>query len=226
MCVIACSRLLRLTNDCLQAEQHRNDLKRLYSLTQRIHSLHIPSTAPLALNITSNERTLIERSIKGFTAVDDPFKVARDTAFQALFFDAWPRFLQWRLELLHTKMRDGGFSPPQTSFALADPSQDRDQPLLLISDGFLDLSGYSRTDVLMRNCRFLQGPGTAPAVVDRIRQACKNGTPVTEMLLNYRKDGVPFWSLLRIIVCIILYLVICANCCLLSHSHCGMPLGN
>lgn len=97
-------------------------------------------------------------------------------------------------------------SPPQTSFTLADPSQDRDQPLLLVSDGFTELSGYSRADVLMRNCRFLQGPGTAPAVVDRIRQACKNGTPVTEMLLNYRKDGVPFWSLLRIIVGLSAYL--------------------
>lgn len=48
-------------------------------------------------------------------------------------------------------------SQPETSFTLADPSQDRDQPLLLVSDGFLDLTGYSRTDVLMRNCRFLQG---------------------------------------------------------------------
>ena len=175
-------------------------MKRLYSLTQRIHSLHIPSNSPLALNITSTERSAIERSIKAFTAADDPFKVARDTAFQALYIDAWPRFLQGRLELLHQKMRDGGLTPPQTSFTLADPSQDRDQPLLLASDGFLELSGYSRMDVLMRNCRFLQGPGTAPAVVDRIRSACKNGTHVTEMLLNYRKDGVPFWSLLRIIV--------------------------
>lgn len=70
----------------------------------------------------------------------------------------------------------------------------------LLSDGFLDLSGYDRSDILLRNCRFLQGPGTQPAAVDRIRAACKDGTHATEMLLNYRKDGVPFWSLLRIIV--------------------------
>lgn len=183
----------------LNAEQHRNDLKRLHSLTQRIHSLHIPSNAPLALNITSQERSGIEKCIRAFTAADDPFKVARDTAFQSLYLDAWPRFLQWRLELLHAKMRQGGLTPPQTSFTLADPSQDRDQPLLLVSDGFLDLSGYDRSDILLRNCRFLQGPGTQPAAVDRIRAACKDGTHATEMLLNYRKDGVPFWSLLRII---------------------------
>lgn len=93
-----------------QAEQHRNDLKRLRSLTQRIHSLHIPSTSPLALNITSNERQSIERSIRSFNKVDDPFSGARDAAFQALYLDAWPRFLKWRLELMHEKLRSGGLT--------------------------------------------------------------------------------------------------------------------
>ena len=170
----------------------------------------------MALNITSNERASIERSIRSFTKVDDPYKVARDVAFHTLYADAWPRFLQWRLELLQMKMRSGRANivcpvcmakipsnticQDHTSFTLADPSQDRDQPLLLVSDGFLELSGYTRDDVLMRNCRFMQGPGTSPAVIARIRQACRAGTGVTELLLNYRKDGAPFWSLLRVIV--------------------------
>lgn len=68
------------------------------------------------------------------------------------------------------------------------------------SDGFLELTGYTREDVLMRNCRFLQGPGTSQATIGRIRQACKYGQPLTELILNYRKDGVPFWSLFRLIV--------------------------
>ncbi|CAD6569937.1 MAG: hypothetical protein CYPHOPRED_003662 [Cyphobasidiales sp. Tagirdzhanova-0007] len=195
----------------LNAEQHRNDLKRLYSLTQRIHSLHIPSNAPLALNLTSSERGSIERAIRSFTKADDPFKVARDTAFQALYHDAWPRFLQWRLELLQSKLRAGGLSPPPFHLSPKLPSHwlipaetgishfclsGKSKPL---NDGFLDLTGYSRADVLMQNCRFLQGPGTSAAKITRIRQACTDGTEVTELLLNYRKDGVPFWSLLRII---------------------------
>lgn len=52
----------------------------------------------------------------------------------------------------------------------------------------------------MHNCRFLQGAGTSQATVARIRQACKYGLPLTELILNYRKDGVPFWSLFRLIV--------------------------
>ncbi|KAK9894952.1 hypothetical protein P389DRAFT_86738 [Cystobasidium minutum MCA 4210] len=110
----------------LNAEQHRNDLKRLYSLTQRIHSLHIPPSAPLALNITSQERQAIETSIKWFMRAEDPFKAARTAAFNALYHDAWPRFLQWRLELLHAHLRSGGKTPPATSFTLADPSPERD----------------------------------------------------------------------------------------------------
>lgn len=94
-----------------QAEQHRNDLKRLYALTQKVHSLHIPSNAPMALNITSAERYNIERAIKSFTRAEDPFKVARDMAFQALYDDSWPRFLQWRLELLQAKMQEGRLPP-------------------------------------------------------------------------------------------------------------------
>ncbi|KAK9894953.1 hypothetical protein P389DRAFT_86721 [Cystobasidium minutum MCA 4210] len=51
----------------------------------------------------------------------------------------------------------------------------------------------------MKNCRFLQGAGTSQATIGRIRQACKYGQPLTELILNYRKDGVPFWSLFRLI---------------------------
>ena len=120
-----------------QAEQHRNDLKRLYSLTQRIHSLHIPSNAPLALNLTSSERGSIERAIRSFTKADDPFKVARDTAFQALYHDAWPRFLQWRLELLQSKLRAGGLSPVCQNSVLRFDSLHRLSRLFISAPNFL-----------------------------------------------------------------------------------------
>lgn len=43
-----------------------------------------------------------------------------------------------------------------------------------------------------RNCRFLQGPGTDPAEVQKIRDAVKSEKPVTVNLLNYKMDGTPF----------------------------------
>ncbi len=44
--------------------------------------------------------------------------------------------------------------------------------------------------------RFLQGEGTDPKEVQKIRDAIRNAEPVSVRLLNYRKDGTPFWNLL------------------------------
>jgi PAS domain-containing protein len=44
--------------------------------------------------------------------------------------------------------------------------------------------------------RFLQGEGTDPKEVAKLREAIRAGEPVSCRLLNYRKDGTPFWNLL------------------------------
>ncbi len=73
-----------------------------------------------------------------------------------------------------------------------------DQPLIYINAGFERLTGYSVAEVLGRNCRFLQGPQTDPATVETLRQAIREQREVTVQLLNYRKDGTPFWNRLSI----------------------------
>ena len=73
-----------------------------------------------------------------------------------------------------------------------------ENPLVYVNDGFCRLTGYDREEVLGRNCRFLQGPDTEEATVDRIRAAIDAEEPVTVELLNYRADGEPFWNLLTI----------------------------
>ena len=45
-----------------------------------------------------------------------------------------------------------------------------------------------------RNCRFLQGRNTDRAAVGRISDALAQSRPVTEVLLNYRRDGTAFWN--------------------------------
>lgn len=45
----------------------------------------------------------------------------------------------------------------------------------------------------MPRSRFLQGEGTDPKEVAKIRAAIRTGDPVSVRLLNYRKDGTPFW---------------------------------
>ena len=69
-----------------------------------------------------------------------------------------------------------------------------DNPIVFANDAFLALTGYRREEVLGRNCRFLQGPDTDRAAVARLRQAIEAGREVAVELLNYRKDGTPFWN--------------------------------
>jgi hypothetical protein len=44
----------------------------------------------------------------------------------------------------------------------------------------------------------MQGPNTDPAAVSKIRNSLAQGTECTVQLLNYRKDGTPFWNRLSI----------------------------
>ncbi|KAL3759632.1 hypothetical protein ACHAWU_009779 [Discostella pseudostelligera] len=81
----------------------------------------------------------------------------------------------------------------QQNFVLSDPRLP-DNPIVYASSGFYELTGYTREQVLGRNCRFLQGTGTNRKAVDILRTAVANGTDATVCLLNYKADGTPFWN--------------------------------
>lgn len=80
---------------------------------------------------------------------------------------------------------------------LTDPSQ-TDNPIVYVNDEFTALTGYSRDEVLGRNCRFLQGEATDEDAVAELRAAVDEREAVTTELLNYRKDGTEFWNRVRI----------------------------
>lgn len=81
----------------------------------------------------------------------------------------------------------------QKNFVVSDPSLP-DNPIIYATEGFCKLTGYKRHEVIGRNCRFLQGPGTDPRAVDLIRQGIAEGRDVSVCLLNYKADGTPFWN--------------------------------
>ncbi|GMY39154.1 putative LOV domain-containing protein [Fagus crenata] len=85
----------------------------------------------------------------------------------------------------------------QQTFVVSDAKKP-DCPIMYASSGFFSMTGYSSKEVIGRNCRFLQGPETDPNEVDKIRDAVKNGESYCGRLLNYKKDGTPFWNLLTI----------------------------
>ena len=81
----------------------------------------------------------------------------------------------------------------QKCFVLSDPKLP-DNPIVFASGDFYTMTGYTSKEVLGRNCRFLQGPGTDPRAVEVIRKAIATGSDATVCLLNYKADGTPFWN--------------------------------
>ena len=76
---------------------------------------------------------------------------------------------------------------------LTDPNKP-DNPIAFANRAFLDLTGYTEEEVVGRNCRFLQGARTNPEHVDELRQAVVEKRAVSVEILNYKRDGSPFWN--------------------------------
>ncbi|KAM1205607.1 hypothetical protein ACFX2I_006408 [Malus domestica] len=85
----------------------------------------------------------------------------------------------------------------EKNFVITDPRLP-DNPIIFASDSFLELTEYSREEILGRNCRFLQGPETDPETVKKIRDAINNQTEVTVQLINYSKSGKKFWNVFHL----------------------------
>jgi PAS domain S-box-containing protein len=83
------------------------------------------------------------------------------------------------------------------SFILTDPHLP-DMPIVYASDAFLILTGYSRHEVLGRNCRFLSGQDTDCSTRLQIKESIRSGQPCSVCILNYRKDCSLFWNFLHI----------------------------
>lgn len=70
-----------------------------------------------------------------------------------------------------------------------------DCPIVYCNDQFEQMTLYPKEKILGVNCRFLQGPYTDRKVVYEIRKAVDNSQPLDVEILNYRRDGIPFWNL-------------------------------
>ncbi len=94
-------------------------------------------------------------------------------------------------------LKDRALSATAEGIAIAD-ARLPDNPLIYVNSGFERLTGYSAQEVLGRNCRFLQGAGTDPEALEKLRAALRARREVTVLLFNYRKDGTGFWNRLAV----------------------------
>lgn len=76
---------------------------------------------------------------------------------------------------------------------LTDPNL-TDNPIAFANKAFLDLTGYEEAEILGRNCRFLQGAQTDRESVADLRSAIERRQSIGLEILNYKRDGTPFWN--------------------------------
>lgn len=73
-----------------------------------------------------------------------------------------------------------------------------EKPIIYCNPTFERITGYSSSDILGKNCRFLQGNDTDPEAISIIRACLKEAKDCLVTLKNYRKDGTAFWNELAI----------------------------
>ncbi|MHC4772411.1 MAG: PP2C family protein-serine/threonine phosphatase [Planctomycetota bacterium] len=97
----------------------------------------------------------------------------------------------WRL------LKERALESTAEGVVIADCSK-HDMPLIYVNNAFTEMTGYSYDEVVGKNCRFLQGSDTDPAAADKIRKSISAKQACKIEILNYRKDGTPFWNYLSI----------------------------
>ncbi|QLD86209.1 PAS domain S-box protein [Natronomonas halophila] len=161
-----------------------------------------PATAPVLLLTTSTAEEAWQRYgdtvgdlLDGIQPIPAPKRAIRarvDNLLETRSHSLVSRARQRELELYKRAMDDAGIG-----ITIADAT-DPEQPLIYVNEGFVDITGYSREDVIGRNCRFLQGPDTDEATVQRIREGLDAEEPISVDIRNYRADGDLFWNALNI----------------------------
>jgi diguanylate cyclase (GGDEF)-like protein/PAS domain S-box-containing protein len=67
-------------------------------------------------------------------------------------------------------------------------------PIVYANIAWEELTGYDRSEAFGRNCSFLRGPDTDSAAEAELTSAVREQRHTRVTLLNYRKDGTPFWN--------------------------------
>ncbi|MEW9856161.1 PAS domain-containing protein [Novosphingobium sp. M1R2S20] len=94
-------------------------------------------------------------------------------------------------------MFEQAMAQTRMAVCLCDPGKDG-LPIVFANRAFRELTGYEEHEIIGRSCGFLQGPGTDPREIEKIRVALRNEDVVLVEVLNYRKDGSTFWNALHL----------------------------
>ncbi|XP_058059832.1 potassium voltage-gated channel subfamily H member 8 [Anopheles bellator] len=92
------------------------------------------------------------------------------------------------------------FDGTHSNFVLGN-AQVNGYPIVYCSDGFVELSGFSRAQIMQKGCacRFLYGPETKDEHKTMIETSLDGKAELKLEVIFYKKNGTPFWCLLDIV---------------------------
>ncbi|KAH6856291.1 hypothetical protein B0I37DRAFT_302599 [Chaetomium sp. MPI-CAGE-AT-0009] len=195
-----------------KVEEYSRALGDIISSMSYISSNFTGTTATSPLELSSEVASDLNSNIKycartALPALDKVYQEAKATAEDRLSRSLYPEFVKYQLSrCLTTSLTSNrsltgevntSYPGLAEAFCLTDPHQP-DDPIIFASDGLLSMSGYSRSQLVGQNCRLLQGIATDVEAAFRLSQAVGAGREATELLINYRPDGTPYWNLLFI----------------------------
>ncbi|BDI20223.1 hypothetical protein ANSO36C_60250 [Nostoc cf. commune SO-36] len=95
------------------------------------------------------------------------------------------------------RLRERALAATGNGIVIAD-ARLASHPVIYVNHAFEQITGYSATEIIGQNCRFLQRTDTQQPVLNELRSSIKAGTSCKVVLRNYRKDGTLFWNELSI----------------------------
>uniref|UniRef100_A0A8C7QDE9 Voltage-gated delayed rectifier potassium channel KCNH4 n=1 Tax=Oncorhynchus mykiss TaxID=8022 RepID=A0A8C7QDE9_ONCMY len=93
------------------------------------------------------------------------------------------------------------FDGTHSNFVLGNAQVQSLYPIVYCSDGFCELTGYARAELMQKSCacHFLYGPETSDQLTAKIQGALDDRGEFKSELVFYKKGGTQFWCLLDIV---------------------------
>jgi PAS domain S-box-containing protein len=102
-----------------------------------------------------------------------------------------------RAALEGLRVRERALESAGSGVVITD-SRAEGHPIIYVNETFERITGFSRSEVLGQNSRFLNRYARSQPELDELRAALASRRECTVVLLNHRKDGTPFWNQLTV----------------------------